>query len=274
MMFCTKYNNNKKKLEKGTKNIMNVDCKLPTVYIGYDPTEDDYFRTLVYSIRKHASAPVQIVPLDQHELRRAGLYSRSYEIVDGRRVDIFDGKPYSTEFSFTRFLVPFLQQFSGKAIFMDSDMYVRGDIMEVFDRCNAQSTKAVYCVKHNYTQVEGSIKMDNKLQQNYFRKNWSSFILWNCDHPSIKRSYTLSDVNTKSGSWLHGFYWLENDEIGELPEEWNWLDSHSPASIAAKNVHFTLGGPLFATWEPARKADAIYALEYGELYKEMVDSND
>ena len=105
-------------------------------------------------------------------------------------------------------------------------------------------------------------------------RNWSSFILWNCDHPSIKRSYTLSDVNTKSGSWLHGFYWLENDEIGELPEEWNWLDSHSPSSISAKNVHFTLGGPLFATWEPTRKADAMYALEYGELYKEMVDSND
>jgi hypothetical protein len=252
---------------------MHFKEQLPTVYIGYDPAEDTYFRTLAYSIKKHASEPINIVPLVQTELRRAGLYYRSPKIKEGRLVDIFDGKPFSTEFSFSRFLVPFLQQFSGKAIFMDSDMYVRGDIMEVFDKCKPDSDKAIWCVKHDYTQEENSIKKDDKLQQNYFRKNWSSFVLWNCENDIIKREFTVSDVNNKSGSWLHSFYWLDNDQIGSLDEEWNWLDNYSPESISAKNVHFTLGGPMFPNWTPSRKADAYYAEELIELQKEMLRNN-
>jgi hypothetical protein len=108
--------------------------------------------------------------------------------------------------------------------------------------------------------------MDGKPQQNYYRKNWSSFVLWNCGHPEIKE-LTISDVNVKAGGWLHSFYWCEN--IGSLDEKWNWLDGHSSESIQPSAVHFTTGGPLFRNWEGNREIDNEYAKEWQNLCHEM-----
>tara|TARA_R110000850_G_scaffold151040_2_gene273917 strand:- start:2709 stop:3449 length:741 start_codon:yes stop_codon:yes gene_type:complete len=238
--------------------------KLPTVYIGYDPKEDLYYRVLEYSIKKYSSEPINIVPIKQDKMRRMGMYHRNGVLDNGQEVDVFDRKPFSTEFSFTRFLVPFLNHLDGQALFMDCDMFVRGDIMEVFH--NDTKTNAISCVKHTHVPNDEK-KMDGKLQQSYFRKNWSSFVLWNCDHPEIENELTVSDVNTKSGAWLHSFYWSEN--IGSLHEKWNWLDGHSSESIQPKAVHFTTGGPLFRNWEGKRDIDNFYAKEWQELCYEM-----
>ena len=92
--------------------------------------------------------------------------------------------------------------------------------------------------------------MDNKVQEPYRRKNWSSLIMFNCAHDAHK-SLTIDDVNTRMGRWLHGFEWLPDKEadIGKIPEEWNWLDGHSDTKLEAKNVHFTTGGPWFENWQ-------------------------
>ncbi len=245
------------------------------VYVGYDDKEKTYFDVLSYSIRKYATSPVDIIPLKQTNLRRAGLYFRSQYInEDSQFVDCFDDKPFSTEFSFTRFLVPFLNQFEGYALFMDCDMFVKSDIVELFERyCDPKY--AVSCVHHDHTP-QHHFKMDRRIQSNYFRKNWSSLVLWNCGHEALK-DFTVHDVSTKSGSYLHRFGFLEKENednlIGSIPEEWNWLDAHSNPKIDAKCVHFTTGGPIYNSWDGKREIDNKYAKEWTILYSEIVKRN-
>ena len=126
---------------------------------------------------------LNIIKLDQHALRAAGLYRRAWSISPDnkkQKVDLSDGKPFSTDFSFTRFLIPHLNQYDGYAIFMDCDMMVRSDIMEVFNRYS-DDVHAVSCVWHKY-QPNNETKMDNQIQESYSMTNWSSFLLWNCGH--------------------------------------------------------------------------------------------
>ena len=242
--------------------------KLPTIYIGYDPKEESYVHVLKKSIEDNTNMTYNIVPLVQNELRRIGLYYRTGKMTDYGRVDCFDGKPFSTEFSFTRFLVPFLNQFSGLALFMDCDMFVRSDISEIFDTYGQQKNFPVSCIHHDHSPTAEQ-KMDGQIQTIYRRKNWSSFVLWNCDHPALKQ-FTVADVNTKSGSWLHAFEFIDYDPIGEIHPEWNWLDSHSPAEIEAKCVHFTTGGPAYPDWKGMREIDNQYAEEWKTLYKQTL----
>lgn len=240
-----------------------------TIYVGYDPREQEAYDTLIYSINKHKSnTPVDIIPLKRDLMEDSDYYWRTYSKVNGQCYDDTDGKPFSTEFSFTRFLIPHIHE-KGYALFMDCDMYLRTNINELFD-IHIDPTKAVHVVKHDYNPALGK-KMDNQLQENYNRKNWSSFVLWNCDHPAHK-SLTLADVNTNSGSWLHNFSWLKDYEIGDLDESWNWLDRWSSDSIEAKNVHFTTGGPYFPDWSPKSVSDAHYAEEWIKLNNERKDN--
>jgi lipopolysaccharide biosynthesis glycosyltransferase len=243
--------------------------KLPTIYIGYDPREHDYVRVLDKSIRMHTSNTYNIVPIVQSEVRRAGLYWRSPNIdKDGNRVDTFDGKPFSTEFSFTRFLVPFLNQMSGLALFMDADMFVTGDITEIFDVYGSDKDKAISCVQHMHEPSEKT-KMDGKVQTIYYRKNWSSFVLWNCDHPWMKE-LTIADVNVRHGGWLHSFEWMDIYPIGDIDEEWNWLDGTSPEDLPPKNIHFTTGGPIYPEWKGKRDIDNQYADEWRDFFSTVV----
>jgi hypothetical protein len=241
---------------------------LPTIYIGYDPKEKTYCDVLEYSINKYTSGPVNIVRLTQDSVRRSGLYWRAGTIKEGQQVDTFDNKPFSTEFSFTRFLVPFLNVHQGLALFVDCDMYFRDDVMKLFNMFSDRNF-SVACVHHNYVPKD-TYKMDNQLQQSYYRKNWSSFMLWNCSSPELNE-LTVADVNVKNGSWLHSLYWA--DKVSQLAEEWNWLDGHSSESIDPKCVHFTTGGPLFRGWDGKREIDNHYAKEWTKLYKEMSEQN-
>lgn len=238
--------------------------KDPVIYIGYDQREQDSFDVLSESIHKRSSFPIHVVPLKQPELRLMGMYNRGFTTDSlGQKFDSIDKRPFSTEFSFTRFLTPILNQYSGWALFMDCDMYFRADPMELFDKYHDER-KALYCVKHDYSPKE-SVKMDNQIQERYNRKNWSSLMLFNCGHIA-NRNLTVSDVNTKTGRWLHGMQWLPDESfIGELPVEWNWLDHWSDPSIEAKNVHFTTGGPLFPNWTPSNDAEQKYADEWRKL---------
>jgi hypothetical protein len=232
---------------------------IPTVYIGYDNKEHQAYEVLRESILDTASEPISVVALDQSTLRRINFFRRSFKLENSVRLDTQDNKPFSTEFSFTRFLVPFVNNLKGLALFMDCDMMVRSDIIEVFDYASRED-KAIWCVKHNYNPT-AKTKMDDQVQTQYNRKNWSSFVLWNCEHEA-HQNLTVDDVNLKTGYYLHNFQWLSNDLIGDIPEEWNWLDGHSHHEIEAKNVHFTTGGPWFPGWKPQRLIDAKYALEW------------
>ena len=140
-------------------------------------------------------------------------------------------------------------------------MYMRTDVTELFELCD-MNYYPLWCVHHKYEPDLGS-KMDNKVQEPYRRKNWSSLMLFNCAHDAHK-SLTIDDINTRTGRWLHGFEWLPDKEadIGKIPEDWNWLDGHSDTKLEAKNVHFTTGGPWFENWQCRGKIDAKYAVEW------------
>ena len=159
--------------------------------------------------------------------------------------DAADGKPFSTEFSFTRFLTPSLQP-EGWALFMDSDFLFRADIAEL--AADFDDSYSLMCVKHDYAPKDKT-KMAGQLQQNYARKNWSSLMAFNCS----KSHVTPWEVNSQPGSWLHQMKWLSDNEIGTLPKAWNWLDGHSKGE--AKAVHFTRGTPDMAGWENTQYAD-------------------
>lgn len=209
------------------------------VYIGYDSKEDTAYNVCARSMLDHASCPLNIVRLDQDWLFRIGLYRRqSFTRDSGQRYDTIDCMPYSTEFSFTRFLVPCLQP-DGMAVFCDSDFLWRDDICNMM--VDIDEWHAVSVVKHQFVPKR-SMKMRGLIQEPYPRKNWSSLMVWNCDHRSTKM-LTPYQVNYMAGSWLHGLKWLDANEIGAIEEKWNWLEGHSSPEIEPSAVHFTRGTP-------------------------------
>jgi len=224
------------------------------VFIGYDRREDIAYRVAKASLLKHSSIPLEITPVVQNDLRYRGIYQREPDPLS------------STEFSFTRFLTPYLAGYTGWALFCDCDFLFRGDIASVTDYMDG--AKAVMCVPHEYTPPE-TVKMDGKAQHQYPRKNWSSFMLFNCEHPQVK-TLTPEVVNTQTGMYLHRFQWLADDLIGELPIAFNYLEGwHTkddcPNPIA---VHFTRGGPWFKDW-----VDVEYAAEWNAVAKKIQLSN-
>jgi hypothetical protein len=107
---------------------------------------------------------------------------------------------------------------------------------------------AVLCVQHDYKPKE-TTKMDGVPQSAYPRKNWSSFMLFNCAHPST-RQLTPEVVSRETGAYLHRMQWAKDEEIGALPTGWNWLEGwyDKPAQGYPQAVHHTRGGPWFAEW--------------------------
>jgi lipopolysaccharide biosynthesis glycosyltransferase len=207
------------------------------VYLGYDSREPESYRVAENSLRRNASIPVEVVPLDSRRLAECGLLRRPTDL-RGQRYDIHSNAPASTEFAISRFLVPILAQ-TGWALFCDSDVVFLGDVAELLSV--ADSRYAVQVVKHDYVPSRIS-KMDGQPQLVYGKKNWSSVILWNCNHQANKR-LSLIDVQERKGLDLHQFYWLNDAEIGELPPYWNWLVSVQPKPEEPKLAHFTLGTP-------------------------------
>jgi lipopolysaccharide biosynthesis glycosyltransferase len=200
------------------------------VFIGWDSREDIAFQVAKHSIKKH-NPDVQVYPLKLPTLQELGVYTRG---VDAKA---------STEFTFSRFFVPMLTGYKGWALFIDCDFLCMTDIGELFKQAN--DNYAVMVAKHDYTPKEGT-KMDGKQQLPYPRKNWSSCMLWNCEHPSNKL-LDLNALNTNDGLWHHRFVWLADHEIGEISHEWNWLTDwyKSPEDGNPKMLHYTEGGPWF-----------------------------
>lgn len=211
------------------------------IYIGFDQVESVAWHTLAHSILSRASVPVAIHPVKQSLLP---FYRRPRD------------PKQSNEFSFTRFLVPYLQGFSGWALFMDCDMLVRTDIKELFDM--RDPFKSVMCVQHDYTPSTQTKYLGN-VQYAYPRKNWSSVMLFNCAHHDCRR-LTPDYVNTAPALDLHRMTWTDDERIGELPITYNWLigEYHLNGEITkndVKIVHWTIGGPWFHEYEHVDFAD-------------------
>jgi lipopolysaccharide biosynthesis glycosyltransferase len=205
------------------------------VFIGYDPREAIAYHVCANSIIRNSSRPVSIIPVALNLFKD---YSETH--TDG-----------SNHFIYTRFLVPYLMSWKGSAIFIDGDMIVRGDIAELWDM--RDMAKDVQVVKHDY-KTKMTEKYLGAKNEDYPRKNWSSVILWNCSS-FPNRKLTPEFIQQSTGSSLHRFTWLEDNRIGELPPEWNWLPDEYGPNENAKLLHYTLGTPSFHEFADTPMAD-------------------
>lgn len=234
-----------------------------TTYIGFDPREVDGYAVTRYSIRRY-NKTIPIKPLVLSELTAAGMYKRRHVKSNGQLFDVISQAPMATEFALTRFLIGHLGG-KGYSLFMDCDMLVRADIEELFNIAAKNPDKAVHCVKHNHHP--GSLyKMDGQMQTVYERKNWSSVMIFNNDHPSNKK-LSLHRISTATGLNLHQFYWLKDHEIGELDPEWNYLASITTGVKEPKIVHFTDGIPSMEGYENDEYADEWFCARRDWLYE-------
>ena len=210
------------------------------VYVGYDTREDIAYQVCEHSIKRR-NGRTEIIPLKQKDLREKGIYYREVD------------KLASTEFTFTRFFIPYLNDYKGWAVFCDCDFVWRISPTELEQYCD--DSKAVVCVQHDYKPKEG-LKMDGQVQLVYPRKNWSSMVLWNCGHPKNKM-LTPELLNKQTGKFLHRFSWLDDSDIGSLPPIYNWLVGwyQEPKDGTPKILHYTEGGPWFENYRDCEYAD-------------------
>ena len=219
------------------------------LYVGYDEREAIAYHVFCHSVIKNTSIPVKITPLVLSQLKD---FNETHQ-------------DRSNDFVYSRFLTPYLNEFNGWAIFADGDMICQADLKELIGM--ADPNKALMVVKHDY-QTKASIKYLGNINENYPRKNWSSVILWNCSHPKHK-ILTPEFVSNQTGKFLHRFSWLDDNDIGELPVEWNWLACEYEKNTEAKLIHYTLGTPCFKDFRDTDMAEIWY--DYYESAKKGFD---
>lgn len=233
---------------------MNEENKLK-IFIGWDSREDIAYQVAKLSILNHASVPVEIIPIKQKDLRKEGLYWRDVDNLA------------ATEFTYTRYLIPKLADYKGWALFIDCDFVFLDDVAKLFDQIDDRY--AIMCAQHDYTPKPG-IKMDGKVQTVYPRKNWSSMMLINCEHPdnAVLTPELVNDPE-KTGAFFHRFSWLEDEKIGKLSHEWNWLVGwyNEPEDGKPLALHYTEGGPWFPQYE-----DCEYAVEWYRVNTQYLKS--
>lgn len=233
---------------------------------GYDNREVVGYQLCAFSAIRRTSKPLRFTPLMEKPLRYAGLYTRKHEMRDGQLWDVISDAPMATSFANSRFLVPWLvPEGTEWALFCDfADMLFVADPAELF--ALADDKYAVMVVKHRHDPLEDR-KMDNQVQTQYKRKNWSSVVLWNLKHLANKL-LCKEMVNTLPGRELHSFCWLDKSEIGELPLEWNWLVGYTEdqewkykkKAPLPKLLHYTEGLPIMKGYEDGPFAE-IWKME-------------
>lgn len=235
-----------------------------TVWVGWDPREHDAWTVAAESARRSTAVPGSVYPIVLSELQKTGLYTRAITRNEkGQLFDPISNFTMATEFAISRFLTPILAQrralqlgvapYHQWALFVDADVMIRGDLRELWKL--ADPSKAVQVVKHDYKPTH-TTKMDGQAQSQYNRKNWSSVMLFNVNHPA-NAELTVELINTVPGRDLHAFCWLPDELVGELPVEWNYLVGwHTKEQCPhPRIVHFTDGVPRMEGYENCEYAD-------------------
>jgi hypothetical protein len=217
------------------------------LFIGHDSKQSAISDTCRLSIQDHSDIRIETIHLSS--LEASGLFWRQQ--AEG-----------STDFAFTRFLTPYLKGFYGYAIFCDSDFIWNCDPLDLLDLIDPM--KAVSVVQHNIQKDQiKPFKMDGQKQSWYPRKNWSSLMVFNCDHPFTKR-LTPHTVSESPAGYLHEFQWCDNKSIGSIPHTYNYLVGYYNDISDPKAVHYTDGGPWHAGYENVEFADRF------NFYKQKV----
>lgn len=189
------------------------------IFIGIDPRQPVAYHVLVSSIQRRASRPVAITPLliDQLPIKRQGL----------------------TQFTFSRYLVPYLCNYEGQALFIDSDMILLDDIAKLFDSATGAAVDIV--------PFAGKFQFERP-----------SVMLFDC---AQCRDLTPELIET---GYPQNFQWAPS--IGALSEDWNHLVGYSLPNPNAKLIHYTQGVPGY---KECRNCE--YSLEWFAEKEAMLD---
>jgi hypothetical protein len=247
------------------------------IFLGYDDREHEAFQVAKYSLEKRSSVDIKVHKLSHKELREKGLLYRPSMVVGhtGQYVDAVDGRPFSTQFTFSRFLLPEIYKTledkdkSPLVMFADSDFLFLDDIGNLFKLIEDQKLKnegesPLYCVQHNYNP-QSKFKMDNVEQHTYNMKLWAALMVFDMDNIENQK-LNKELVNTSGGRDLMHFYWIDDpNSIGNIPERWQYIPNHSEKNtsdpIAA--LHWTEGGPYFKNHRDVKYSRAWFD-EYDE----------
>jgi hypothetical protein len=217
------------------------------VYIGWDSREDIAYQVCKKSILIH-NRNIEIYPIKQNYLRGLGVYTRQEDSLA------------STEFTLTRFLTPFLSDYSGISIFMDCDMLVQVDVEKILMEVDYKDP--VTCVQHLPYKPKTNYKMDGKVQSEYPKKNWSSFMVFNCSHPSLKQTLSVKNINSQTPQYLHRMEWATS--IGSISHSWNYLVGYYNDIEVPNVLHYTDGGPWFPEY-----SDCEFSKEWLGVYNSV-----
>ena len=206
------------------------------IFCGYDKREAVGFHVFVESLIRHTDSAVAIIPL------------------------IGEQRDGTNAYTYARFLVPYLCNFEGSAIFVDgSDMLLRTDIKQLAKLANSQY--AVQVVRHDYRTHHPRKYLGTTMESpnsDYPRKNWSSVMIWNCGY-AANRWLTPKAIGDSEGAFLHRFGWLDSEEIGPLPVRWNALIGEQKAPDP-HIAHFTLGIPAIDAYQESDFAEEWRAM--------------
>ena len=218
------------------------------IVVGFDQREAVAYHAFAQSVIEKSSIPIRFLPLNINSLSN---YKETHQ----------DG---SNEFIYSRFLVPYLMNFQGWAIYADGDMVCLEDIRKLWDLRDANY--AVQVVKHDYKTKVKNKYWGNK-NEDYPRKNWSSLILWNCNHNSHK-ILTPEFIQKQTGAFLHRFNWIKDDEIGEINKEWNWLAMEYEEKKGINLIHYTIGTPCFKEYSATSLSS-----HWNQSFSNMIDGH-
>ena len=216
------------------------------IYIGYEERERKAYEVCESSIKRRSD--IDIVKLRSQDIKE---YNRDW------------GEPQSTDFTYTRFWVPYLSDYKGWSFFVDCDFVFLDDPLKILE--NVDPSKAVYVCKHPGYIPNSQIKMDGIAQHRAYRKNWASFTLFNNEHPKNSTLTPHYLNNYRPGIDFHQFRWLDDEDIGSLPLEWNCMDDYYHLENP-KAIHYTDGGPWFDNYQ-----ETMYSDIWNEEYKWLTE---
>lgn len=193
---------------------------LVRVFVGADRSQALAVDVLAYSIRRHTDMKVDVVSMA--------------DVILPEPQDIRQGS--RTNFSFTRFAIPALCNYQGRAIYMDADMQVFKDIRGLWEVPfeGREKIQILEDIPEEFQPKEGQLGAPSR------RKKQSSVMVLDCS----KLNWVAEDII----SGLDGRYTydellseiciLEPDEIGwRVPWVWNSLETYIEGTTAL--THYT-----------------------------------
>ena len=226
------------------------------IYLGYDSRHEDITDVQIKSIKDSCERSVR-----EENCR----FEPEIKLLDVSKIPEYTREyaNQSTEFTYSRFLIPYLENYEGFSIFIDNDFVWKNPFWEMFYFLHPDN--AVACVQYEYElEKMSTTKMGGEKNVMYPKKLWSSFMVFNNAHEDCKK-LTPEVVNTASGQYLHQFEWT--DKIDRIPDKYVFTEGMSDENKRYHAVHYTRGGP----WIKDMDCSDISQLDLYKKYKNALD---